>query len=491
MSSDEKQPEVVTDTAASEAEDRPRPTVKDRNQEKYLKYRHSGEISKEFGRQIARGEDPRCTYPWNRLDIVLRDNRTKVCSDFPIRLPRFDWPTTEDFHKEDQMWNHPFMQRMRGGMGTTDAVPFCDICVRSNKRAVNNYDWRRKAQTETRKLYHSIEGKLREDVFRGDLNEIGEGLSEMRFLKPNGRTVRLFKDKTMFYRRRVSKHRFFQIGRVLQIGLRNALVSPFLAEANPHFEAADFSRVKGDFMTSVVSRFGIDAKATQLDPLKPLPFADDSFDGVWLDGQTLFRMDRDALFHELKRVLAADGVVHVQEAYGAGMLLRMILDDPNANNGRFEVEEILAQSGHTDLAAGPRPEGAIGAAHAGLFSGEMDDDLMGLRAALDASVARTTVLNGIKHQGVGGLFTEKELRRVLRKHDLTLDTVMPPQFTQFKPLPAHEDAMARLSGDNALMAALGAVATDPNQPLTDIGNYDGTVIFNAFVNVTSRKGTTN
>lgn len=100
MSSDDKNTALPKEGAQTDAPAEPKPTVKDKNQENYLKYRHTGGISKEFKRQIARGEDLRCTYPWNRPDIVLRDNRTKVCYDFPIRLPWIDWPTTEDFQKK-------------------------------------------------------------------------------------------------------------------------------------------------------------------------------------------------------------------------------------------------------------------------------------------------------------------------------------------------------------------------------------------------------
>lgn len=483
-------PDVSPDAEELTGTARKQKTLQDK-QEKYLKYRHTGDISKEFGRQIARGEDPRCTYPWNRLDIVLRDNRTKVCSDFPTRLPRFDWPSTEDFHKEDQMWNHPFMQKMRGGMGTPDAVPFCDICVRANKRASKNLAWREQARDDTRKVYQAIEADILRDSYRGTLNEVEHELNDMRFQKPEGQLVRLFTDTLEYSRRRIYKHRFLHLGRVLQMGLRTPLASPFLAEANTSFTAADFSSVKTEYVASVVARFGIETQKVVLDPAAFLPFEDNSFEGIWLDGRALFYCDRDALFAQVNRVLGPDGILHVQEGYGPGMLLRMILRDPFGNNGRMEVEDLLIKYGHPDLAEGARETSGIAATFHALFAGDMTDELREMRAALDASLARTLILAGLKHQGVGNFFTDAELRRSLRRHSLTIDTVQRARFVAVPTKDVTEEAIALLNGDNALLDTLGALAIDPQAPLSDIANYDGAVVFNAFANVSNRKGTTN
>lgn len=211
---------------------------------------------------------------------------------------------------------------------------------------------------------------------------------------------------------------------MLQIRLRNALASPFLADANTSYEAADYSRAKGDFASCVVAQFGMQAKATTLDPLKPLPCADNIFDGIWLDGQALFRMDTDVLFSELKRIPDADGVIHVQESYGPGRLLKMILQDPEGNNGRSDVEDILIRDGHGDLVPLAGADGGIGPGWCTLFADDLTDNLEAFRNGLEASLARSALLEGLRHEGVCSFFTDKEPRRVLRKHNLTPDNAL-------------------------------------------------------------------
>jgi len=183
------------------------------------------DISKEFLRQIARGERPFCAYPWKRLDVTLPDNSTKICSDFPTRLPTFNWPSTEDFHSEKNMWNHPFSK----------------LCVKTNKRSHVNLAERDLARKSTVELYRKV-------IIAADAagrktnvadNPFGVGSS------PNkSTTFSAVGQSNQLYRLVLNKYNFTNLNNVLLVGAGSAPMSVFLAESCRSLSIVDPSKTR-------------------------------------------------------------------------------------------------------------------------------------------------------------------------------------------------------------------------------------------------------
>ncbi len=277
------------------------------------------DISKEFLRQIARGERPFCAYPWKRLDVTLPDNSTKICSDFPTRLPTFNWPSTEDFHSEKNMWNHPFMQHLRSARETDEEVPYCKLCVKTNKRSHVNLAERDLARKSTVELYRKV-------IIAADAagrktnvadNPFGVGSS------PNkSTTFSAVGQSNQLYRLVLNKYNFTNLNNVLLVGAGSAPMSVFLAESCRSLSIVDPSKTRLSRCRELLARASLDAIMVADAALSLKQFNDRDFDGVWIDGRALNASLPHAMFAEVRRILKSDGLIHVHLSPALGAALQ-------------------------------------------------------------------------------------------------------------------------------------------------------------------------
>jgi SAM-dependent methyltransferase len=282
------------------------------------------DISREFLAQYVQGQDPFCTRPWKVLKVTLA-NHTKVCCDFFTLLPEFKWPSAKDFHRPDQMWNHPFMQHMRKTMGTLDEVPYCTLCQTKDKRSLRYVDQRAETKRASLELFRRFEDEALADTYRGSINAWKGRLVEFVEQLGPGRQSRPFAKEEAFYRRAIRAHNFSERGRILLLGAPSPVFAPFLAEVNENLTIADSVVRRAERAANLCRAFHLEPKLAEVTGDAPYPFDDGAFDAVWIDGRMLHESDRQHLFGEVRRVLGPNGTLHVQAAPGPGELLRAAL----------------------------------------------------------------------------------------------------------------------------------------------------------------------
>ncbi|KZL05222.1 Methyltransferase domain protein [Pseudovibrio axinellae] len=475
-------------TTATSSQTKSKRLTPDEKREIYLHYGKEGlSISKEFLKQIALGEAPFCTYPWKRLDIVSGDNRTKVCSDFPTRLPVFNWPTTEDFHNENNMWNHPFMQYMRQNMGTTSAVPYCDLCVRANKRSPKNFDWRDTARSETKKIFTKIESERIAKSYRGCVNkELVNSYNELLWKQ---RSTVPFHRSIDEYRKQIWINNLHNSGSLLQIGVKKPAYSIFLAEANENLDIADFSKDRLKLAANTLEHFGLSTSQHHLNGSGKLPFADSSFNAVWIDGEIIYSANREFLFSELRRILKPNSRLHVNRAFSVGELLRRFLNAPTNlsgcevtanmsadNNWARQGEDILqwqadcVRSPHFDELELPR-----------------DANQKNSGRQFDAIAARSALICGQHYSQPGNFFYADSVRRVLRKLGVTLDVIKGISVNRLPTSALSKLSLAFLANDHELTAALKQYGEQNPYTHASLATYSAFISFNAIVNKETQK----
>jgi SAM-dependent methyltransferase len=284
-------------------------------------------ISHEFVQYQVRGLEPFCWSPWRMLKVDIR-SRTMVCCNFAHKLPEFEWPSARDFHKETGMWNHPFMQHMRAGMGKASELPYCTLCRTKDKRDPKNFALRERAMKETQLLFERIV-----EAISPSCEAIPEKLTEWAHsLRPSGAAIKLFAKERIYYRRIVRTRRFHGLERVLQVGSWNGTITPFLAEKNHDLTVLDDSPRRLAKVNEVTRAFALNNVTTiQTENYCALPFASQSFDGVWLDGRLLSRLGRAVMLQEAFRLLAPGGRLQVNQGLGPAGLVEA------ASNGTIDV----------------------------------------------------------------------------------------------------------------------------------------------------------
>ena len=259
------------------------------------------DISREFQDDVANGTEPFCPRPWRTLKVTMT-GQTKICCDFFTRLPEFDWPSAKDFHRPDGMWNHPFMQHLRGTMGMPDEVPYCTLCLTKDKRSPGHADLRAEAKLRSMEVYRTFEERALAESYRGTLGE-HEHLAEFVQRLENGKDLRPFGKEAPHYRRFIRSRHLFRRGRVLQVGASPPAMSAFLAEANDHLTVADSARPRLERVRDLCASFELEPQTTLVQPASALPFGDDEYDAAFVDGTTLHRADRRQLLAEIVRVV--------------------------------------------------------------------------------------------------------------------------------------------------------------------------------------------
>ena len=369
------------------------------------------DVSREFLDDVAKGVEPFCPRPWRTLKVTMT-GQTKICCDFFIRLPEFDWPTAKDFHRPDGMWNHPFMQHLRRTMGMPDEVPYRTLCLTKDKRSPDHSELRAEARQASIEIYRTFEEAALAEKYRGTLAE-RERLTEFVLPVTNGKELRPFAKEAPHYRRFIRSRHLFRRGRVLQIGASVPGMSAFLAEANDSLTIAGSAPLPLERTRDLCAAFGLQLQTTLVRPDSPLPFGEDEFDAAFVEGPTLHRADRGRLLAEVGRVVRTDGTVHVHRAPGPGALFQRA-----TKAGDRELEQILA--------------------------------------ALSAGTA---------HDGSLNFVTTKDLRRITQRCGLRLDVSTPA--TQQWLSPTVEDSLLDEStvSDLRHMAATYATPTTPDGPL--------------------------
>lgn len=386
------------------------------NQKSFIEFdKSSADISKDFVRQHALGiSEPFCERPWRRLEIKVRDNRTKVCCDFAVKLPEFKWPSIEEFHDENHMWNHPFMQHMRRTLGLPNEVPYCKLCLTTNKRASQNSQKRSEARLDTIELYDKFEKDLLRKTYRGRLNNFEETIDEYVYSYGTDIQKNIFRNTVDEYRDLVRKRGFNNIGNVLQIGGLGA-ISPFLAEANTNFTGADFVESKVVFTSNLLKDFGLNDDGQLLDKQGMLPFEDQTFDGIWLQGSLLYSSNRLHFLNEIHRILRYGGRIFVRTAFGLGELLERIL--ANSDRKNLDTNSVSESVSETDLTFQLDYIRKLNAVK----------NLKARDGAIrhDAKLAREAILNGFHYNGFASFFQSNKIRPVLRKFGFEIDIAYP------------------------------------------------------------------
>lgn len=272
------------------------------------------DISREFLLDVERDREPFCSRPWRTLKVTMT-GQTKICCDFFTRLPDFDWPTAQDFHRPDGMWNHPFMQHLRRTMGTQEEVPFCTLCLTKDKRSPEHRGARAEAKAESLEVYRSFEDVAAAPRYRGTLDE-HEPLEDFSIPRPNHAPLRPFRRSLADYRRVVRGQGLFGRGRVLQVGAPAPAMAVFHAEANDDLVVTDLDVRALARVRALCAPFGLEPTTAALAADGALPVDDRAFDAAWLDGSLLQRIDRQRLLAEIARALREDGTVYVHRAPG-------------------------------------------------------------------------------------------------------------------------------------------------------------------------------
>ena len=296
-------------------------------------------VSYEWVRYAARGQKAFCWAPWRMMKVDIFD-RTLICCNFFGKLPEFDWPTAQGFHAETSMWNHPFMQHLRNTMGTDDELPYCTFCKTSDKRHIGNADLKVKATQESLRVYQHILDRTRKIPYAGNIDGVEGALSDVSV--PIGRVrqrdFKPFVRDTLFYRQLVRQRGFADRGRVLQLGVATASMTPFLAEAGNELVFGDWSEAAFPRVAATCSRLGLgNIGMVSVDPTQ-LPFPAETFDGVWIDGKWLRRGGRKRVLAELRRLLRPHGRVCFSQCSCVGdVVLEALAEDEEEAMRAVEV----------------------------------------------------------------------------------------------------------------------------------------------------------
>ena len=276
-------------------------------------------VSREFVKLQVRNLEPMCWAPWRGIKVDTF-SRTKVCSLFAHHLPEFDWPTAKEFHKETGMWNHPFMQHMRSGMGNSRELPFCTFCKTKDKRDPALSEEKRNAVDAQRAIFQEFLEKAGSAGFVGGIDAIDDLVNWSVTVPGAGRLLaRPFNNDKNTYRKHVRRRGFVGLGNVLYLGCQWAGYAPFLAECGNALTVADLKPRSLQIVRAVLEGLDLpDAQYHRVMNPASLPFADSIFDGVWLDGRWLSTHGRKLVLLELKRVLKPGGRLCAIRAVGAG-----------------------------------------------------------------------------------------------------------------------------------------------------------------------------
>ena len=403
----------------------------------------SADISKDFLRQGASGvTELFCERPWRRLEVKVRDNRTKVCCDFAVKLPLFQWPTIEEFHDEKHMWNHPFMQHMRRSMGMPNEIPYCKLCLTTNKRASKNQQAREEARQATVDIYNIIEMDILKRSYRGRISQFEHTLED--YVYSFGTTIRknVFNKPPIEYRKMVKQRGFIEIGDILQIGGLGVL-SPFLAEANRNLTVADFTEPQVSFASNLLKDFDLEGLSSVLAAHGSLPFDDESFDGVWLAGQYLYGSNRMHFLSEIRRVLRPEGKLFIRSAYGAGELVNRILNDPTGSAGQNDDTSLLP----------PQKKDCLKADYIKNLNAMRNLDAREAAMKTDAILARNALLKGLNHDGLANFMSSKKIGHILKKAGFGKDLAYPEAVFPYKPN-LENDLLTHCETDEDLSKAL-------------------------------------
>lgn len=419
---------------------------------KYLEFDESlADISKDFLRQGASGvTELFCERPWRRLEIKVRDQRTKVCCDFAMKLPLFRWPTIEEFHDEKHMWNHPFMQHMRRSMGMPNEIPYCTLCLTTNKRASKNKQARKEARQKTVDIYNAIEIDILKRSYSGRISEFEHTLED--YVYSYGAMIKknIFNKPPFEYRKMIKQRGFAELGSVLQIGSLGVL-SPFLAEANSNLTVADFSESEVLFASILLKDFGLEGVPSTLATHGSLPFDDESFDGIWMTGRFLYESNRTHFLSEIHRVLRPGGKLFIRSAYGAGELVNRILQDPTGRAGETDDPSFLPTQKKdylkADFVKSPNE----------MPNQERRDAAM----KIDAVLARHALLSGLNHDGLANFLSSKRIGHILKKVGFEKDLAYPAAVFPFQ-TKLEDDLLALLETDDALSKALQVASGQRN-----------------------------
>jgi len=282
-------------------------------------------ISYEWVRFAARKQKAFCWAPWRMLKIDIFD-RTLICCNFFGKLPEFEWPTAQDFHRETGMWNHPFMQHLRRTMDTAEELAYCTFCKTSDKRHMGNTPAKTKAKLDSLKVYNDILNEMNRTRFTGEIDARDIQTLSISIGGKKRRQIAPFSRDKNFYRNLVRRQRFVELGRIVQLGVGSGSITPFLAEAGNALTLADPSDKRFALVRSVCDQLGVDnIDYLKLDAPLPLPFEDARFDGVWLEGKWLRWQGRQATLLEIARILRPGGRLHVSQAPCVGDLVDNII----------------------------------------------------------------------------------------------------------------------------------------------------------------------
>ncbi len=287
------------------------------------------DLSREFLLLQAQGVDPSCHRPWRVLKVDVHQ-KTKVCCDFFTQLPVFEFPTARDFHSEGGMWNHPFMQHMRRTMRTTEEVPFCTLCLTSDKRSPQHAERRAEAKRDSLAIFQRMDGAVRRNNYRGSIEDHNSILANFEFTLPDGQVKRPFRGDKDFYRRLVHAQGFVRRRRVLLFGCASVALAPFLAESCESLTLADPSPGILEQARILCERFDLPTTAATFTKSGDLDLADETFDAVWANGETFLSRSRlIPPLSELSRVLEAGGSLHVRRGPAAGAVFKRLNMETN------------------------------------------------------------------------------------------------------------------------------------------------------------------
>jgi SAM-dependent methyltransferase len=269
-----------------------------------------------------------CFNPWQFLKVDVFQ-RTNVCCTFFDRMMKFEWPTAKEFHNEDGMWNHPFMQYLRVNMGTPEGVPYCEFCQGRQRDDLPIRASRKKAALDSQRMLQDKFDEMPGFVYRGRISELGEQLDALsvELKRKKGEIWKPLKGSRAVYRRDIRISGFQNLGRVAQLGCSHAGTAPFLAEAANDLTIVDWQKNQLENVGELMAALGLEAVRVPVTEISTLPLPDGQFDGVWIDGQRWFaRAGRQELLAEARRILKPGGRLRVVLAYGPGAIAQRILE---------------------------------------------------------------------------------------------------------------------------------------------------------------------
>jgi len=227
------------------------------------------------------------------------------------------------------MWNHPFMQQLRSTMNTDDQIPFCSFCLGQVPEGASAQETRRAAMRDSQRIYELVMEETAGIGFSPAIDALPEKLDEWIWEDaPEASGLRRpFRKARWEYRREIRLRGFWGLGDILQIGLDRAMSTPFLREANNSLVLADRRGPQRSGAEKLSALLGAPIRAVgpTAFPFR-LPFADESFDGVWLQGRWLSLRGRDAVLAEVRRVLRSDGRLQIVAAPGMGVMVDRVLN---------------------------------------------------------------------------------------------------------------------------------------------------------------------